>query len=226
MVGSLRLAYPTLAAPFSTTHPGQFKFGFLVMAMVPAAQILGPDIHPENLFLAVGRAITEWEILEYRLATLYTIFRNSPGNVDMMMQYGIDGNSFLTRMSILRQAMSAHSMRSPSQASEAEFDSIVAETTLLSRERHKIVHGIVASHQRLTDQDLNGWMPTYYSVVPAWQNRSSLTKHDTGPRDFVSQGYDYRTADIDAIAVKLRAMSKRVEDYALTFAPKPNAINI
>jgi hypothetical protein len=143
------------------------------------------DVHPKDVFTAVGVAITSWETLEHFLAELYSVFDGNPRNIGAMQRYGRESLTFQQRIQSLERAAEVYFRRMPHQDREGEFDIIICTTRELSRKRNQIAHGIVrplsAGAMPMQVGDVFFAPIITYRVMPPWYAAEQLTKGENKP---------------------------------------------
>ena len=207
----------------SLKHPDQRVVEFLsspsmgfAMAWVSPDEIYGLDIHDSNLYEAVGRALSSWEDVELEIAILYSVLKGSPRDLDFITAFGFDGIKFIDRMGLLDTALNEFGKRFMSQEHEglagAVVSDVVAEATRLSRSRHQIAHGTIASHfdfdRPAPEPPFNDWRPSTYAVIPPWYSVKRLSREEQ-KRTFYKH-YAYFTRHIRAFVREYDALGQKV----------------
>jgi hypothetical protein len=103
------------------------------------------DMEANSIFLAVGRALTEWEHVESALGQLFAFFVGAqisyPNNEPAMRAYG-SVVSFQGRASILEEAADGYFHANPNPSLQDRFHQIVTvECRQFSGRRNDIAHG-------------------------------------------------------------------------------------
>jgi hypothetical protein len=136
--------------------------------------------NPDVLFLSIGRALSQWEMLELNLAILHTIFVGQPRLIDALQQYGTDNGTVRARLNAVKAAGERFFLIHCDQGSEGEFSSIIKALAAASTERHRIAHGIVTPVALVDpdDADSEGWITigsryNYFLGAP-WYSTKSL----------------------------------------------------
>jgi len=101
------------------------------------------DKTAEQIYQAVGAALSEWENLELTLTCLYTSFLRKPRSFDLIRQYGSDHKTFAVRLGAAERAGRNYFASFPSQENEGDFRQIVVELKNKSNQRNLIAHGLV-----------------------------------------------------------------------------------
>jgi hypothetical protein len=136
------------------------------MAWKTPEEVFGPDIDPDNLYIGVGRALSQWEALEFEVAFLYAVFKGLPRVIDLIKDYGKQGRIFDSRLQLLSDAANQHFRKKPSQESEGRLSVFVDELRKLADKRHHIAHGIVTQEWDSTAPRLQGFSPRHFALVP------------------------------------------------------------
>ena len=84
---------------------------------------------PNLLYIAVGRAIHAWEVMEVNLAHVFAALTGLPENPYALSEYGSENRRLVDRIGAIKQAASAYFIRTPCQALEGELDNILADVT-------------------------------------------------------------------------------------------------
>lgn len=108
-----------------------------------------PDSCEEHTFEGVGRVLTAWECLEFRLSLIYAIFRGDK-NGPSVAEYGENGRIFRDRISGLTSAAEKWFVAHPDQHLEALFSQITKHTIGFADRRNDVAHGIVFPVHSLT----------------------------------------------------------------------------
>jgi hypothetical protein len=128
------------------------------------------------LYVAVGRFISEWETLEYRLSRLHSLLLGYPRG-DAIGEYGA-GKIFRERFDILKREVDRHFMAHSNQELEAMFNSIARAVTYCADRRNEIAHSIVfdvslLEHFRYLFR-INRQKPVYLLIPPAYLARKNM----------------------------------------------------
>jgi hypothetical protein len=99
------------------------------------------DTDEAKTYEGLGRAVSEWECVEFELARLYSIFAGDPDG-DSVSGYGI-GRISRERLNALRLQAAQYFMSLPHQALEGEFDRLCESVEGFSNRRNEFAHGIV-----------------------------------------------------------------------------------
>jgi len=162
-----------------------------------------------DVYVQVGRTLSNWEAVEFRLALLHASFLGTPNHLTALQSYG-SGRIFRDRLETLRRAADSYFVSTPDQPLEGAFDLLAQEASELADHRNDIAHGIVflvsamgPFLKHLEDPD----DPLQYALVPPLY---ALRKHDHrgAPR------YAYSSMDLNAMANRFMAFSDTVKVFA------------
>jgi hypothetical protein len=107
-------------------------------------QTLPPgETDPNQLYIAVGRAIHAWESMEISLARLYAMIAGLPETPMAFADYGSENKIFINRLAALNEAATAYFVNIPDQNREGELSDLLRDAKDLSIKRHRIAHGFV-----------------------------------------------------------------------------------
>ncbi len=101
------------------------------------------ETDPNQLYIAVGRAIHAWENMEEALARLFSLLTGLPETPHALSDYGADNRRFIDRHTALRAAATEYFVLFPGQQHEGEVASILQTALELSIKRHRVAHGVV-----------------------------------------------------------------------------------
>jgi hypothetical protein len=108
---------------------------------VTAPSLPRGEIDPNQLYIAVGKAVHAWEGMEEALARLFALVTGLPENPEALADYGSENRRFVDRLAALVTATDAYFVRFPHQDREAEVFQILDTARNLSIKRHRIAHG-------------------------------------------------------------------------------------
>lgn len=97
---------------------------------------------PNDLYIGVGRVLSQWEIVELQLGYLYTAFVLKHQNWEAVIEYG-RGPTFKSRSDILTKAAKHFFVAHNNQRIEGDFDCLFRRTVLFGDRRHDVVHAVV-----------------------------------------------------------------------------------
>jgi hypothetical protein len=119
----------------------------------------------DEIFRAVGEALSSWELIEQGIATIFTVVTVGgyyAASEPAIRAYGSVANS-RSRVQMVRAAAESWFHQWPDCPLETNIKDLLNECEKWSARRNEIAHGIV---DRLTDQWINGWylFPGLYSI--------------------------------------------------------------
>lgn len=129
------------------------------------------DLDDDWTFAGVGRVMSRWEAIEFRLARLYSVFIGKPNHGDAIREYGA-GRIFRDRMDALKRAAETFFTRVHSQLLEGEFHELSCQVDRFADRRNEIAHGIVMQIQEISvfqdnlDAEVRGRMQ--YALIPPY----------------------------------------------------------
>lgn len=176
---------------------------------------LSPDDDPNHTFAAVGRAVSEWEMVEIYLSILYSIFTKRPRLIGALSEYGRDGRVFVDRLKLLEDAAARYFQATPNQEHEGKFCEIIREVRRLSPYRHQIAHGVVRPFMTFgEDKTPEGWYApvTKFALVPPWYAVLRLTNVD-------GRYYIYASKEILAFAASFEACAIMALNFGNALSP-------
>jgi hypothetical protein len=157
------------------------------------------DQDENDVYAAVGRALSMWETLEAALSYTYSIFEERPIDYDLLESYGREAKIFKDRMATLERAAEKYFRFQPNQNEECRFAAFIAEAKRLSTFRNQIAHGIVIGKENYASG-------IYYVLVPPSHGYHHLTKRD-------GLHYNYGSSEIDAFAGSFIELGRAVQMF-------------
>lgn len=130
----------------------------------------GLDDTAEDTYAAVGLALTEWEALEGALADLYSFFRGTPFERNVVLTFGQRFSTTVKRIAGLERAAARYFIAYPNQDDEGRFGDLMRKVERTSIRRHRIAHGLV---DRVTFCTLTGYASGFALLVP-WYSELRL----------------------------------------------------
>lgn len=109
----------------------------------PNATLPPGETDPNQLYIAVGRAIHAWEGMEEALARLYAKLMGLPETPTALAEYGAEYRKTVERLDGINIAARSYFIRLPHQNLEAELHAIVETARELCIKRHRVAHGHV-----------------------------------------------------------------------------------
>ena len=145
----------------------------------PTGSLPPGEMDPNQLYIAVGKAVHEWEGMEEALARLYALVTGLPERHDALSEYGSENRRFVHRLAALVEATEAYFVRFSHQGREAEVFEILQEASRLSIKRHRIAHGHITmwgefhippglskgEHFSMSSTMMYRWGAPFYSMV-------------------------------------------------------------
>lgn len=107
----------------------------------PSPQLPPGETDPNQLYIAVGRAIHAWESMEEALACLYAAMTGLPEKPDAVSEYGAENKIFRDRIAAVQSAAETYFVSHPDQRREGELSQLLADAVELSIKRHRVAHG-------------------------------------------------------------------------------------
>ena len=102
------------------------------------------ETDPNLIYIAVGQAIHDWEVLEMALARLYLIMSGIDETPANFATYGFENGRFVNRIAAIERAAAVYFVRHPNQEVEGAFCELIQTTKALSIDRHRIAHGNIS----------------------------------------------------------------------------------
>jgi hypothetical protein len=170
------------------------------------------DATPEPTFAAVGRALTEWEWVEFMLANLKAVLNGkSPRMLRHFREYGTDRNIFALRMDGLEEVARAFFVKRPDQTLESDFKNLARKVRKFSARRNDIAHGIVRANPKFPWRlKENGDTDVEFFLFPAHYDPRRFS-HQMFPDYILSSLEIHRFADhFAALKLEVHAYTERV----------------
>lgn len=174
------------------------KSRFSAMTTKPFARPAPPskgDLTPDMIFLAVGRALSEWETTEQIFARLYGIIvaPDDPFPYPAERAYGSIATA-RGRKEMIAEAAKALFSRHPHPTLPKQLDAVLKAYSDAGAWRNEIAHGLV-TFTRLT-HDAKGYSPEYVLVPSMWNSNKRDVLHEPA--------YTYSAAQIDSFRTQLK----------------------
>ena len=182
---------------------GRLETGMANPWDIPPLAEIG-DMDANSIFVAVGRALTEWEHVESALGQLFAFLVGAqvsyPNNEPAMRAYGLVV-SFQGRASMLEEAAEGHFHSHPDLLLADRFHRIVAvECRKFSARRNDIAHGRTQKAWQMDGKTGHFLMPGYHSSK-GWK-----VGENPAPK------YLYASKEIDNFRVQFEDLYDRVAD--------------
>jgi hypothetical protein len=155
------------------------------------------DKTENSIFVAVGKATSKWETLEWHLAFMFTIFEGKPIDHKTVEAYGRESKIFKDRMSTLRKSAEKYFRANPDQHEEGRVECLIKEAERLANFRHRIAHGIVAGIKQHNGTD--------YRLMPPGHGFYHLTKREGD--------YNYSSDDIAGYTKEFMDLATKVQKF-------------
>jgi hypothetical protein len=180
------------------------------------------NANPNDIYCAVGRVLSNWEIVELQLGYLYTAFISKPQNWGAVIEYG-SGAAFKRRSQILERAAKEFFITHSNQRIEGEFDCLFRITILFGDRRHDIAHAIVR------DESWARWViqsgqpgqlpPRGYFILPTHYKRNRYD--DNMLPEYAYNSYYLRDIEYHLIQLQTEIIGfgHRIADYSTSSIP-------
>jgi hypothetical protein len=96
----------------------------------------------------VGRTINRWELIEFTLARLHSVFAGDPDGTEALREYGV-GRTVNERDAIIRASAEKWSVKNPDQKREGQFDKLMQQYVGFADRRNEICARDSPSGERL-----------------------------------------------------------------------------
>src|SRR5262245_4088818 len=167
------------------------------------------DTDDAVIFAGVGRVLTEWELVEFVLGTIYSIFRGDQ-SLKLVLEYGVLGEVFSRRYPRLKIEADSYFARYSNPSIHQQFHKLSERTIGYSGRRNEVAHGFVFAVQQTSYFKVRlGKVPTHTNlwllVPPAY----ALKKHigtDQPP-------YAYSSTELNALAKNLNELSTDLQNF-------------
>lgn len=184
------------------------------------------DAGVDVVFTSVGRALTQWEKLEQRLANLFLCVCSVPNHSanPVRRAYGSVENSTLRRAAILSAAEVHFGDAWKDPLVEKSFNALIEAVSFASKRRDDIAHGIVqhfVMHEDEKTTDYGAFLfPPYYN-----SGRTSPYLVGEGlPPDFLWSDYRFTSNDINELEKKFGELKSTAREYVRLCAKRDGKI--
>lgn len=160
-------------------------------------------------FEGIGRALTQWEAVEFQCARLYSIF---VGDFDgpTIQQYSEGHGFFQQRLTGLKAKAKNYFVQHPNQESEGNFYCLTSATERFADRRNEVAHGIVFPIHNLeffkTKFSSDVGDEAQYALIPPYY---LVKKHGTDGFPV----YAYTSAELLALESRLHTLSDKIGDF-------------
>jgi hypothetical protein len=169
------------------------------------------DEHDDPLYLAVGKALSQWEELETALSGLFAVLVESRSPA-ATRAYGIVASA-QGRYDLLCNAAEVY-FAERDQAAYAQFREIIKTLRLASPRRNDVAHGVVREYAA---PDVEGG--GFYLVSPDYNSRRTtafidLSEDSLDPFDFSLHKYAYTTSQVIDLRDRFHLLTTEVSNLA------------
>ena len=177
-----------------------------------------PTVDP--VYAAVGRALSQWEKLEQRLATLFIVVTRASdsSNNAVRRAYGAIENGTLRRKAIIAAA-EVHFGASWQPHVEEAYNKLIDAVSRASKLRDDIAHGIV-QHFKFNNIDYGAFLfPPYYNTG----RTTPYLTNDDGPPDFGWSDFCFTSEDILGIERRFGELKQIIaHQFVILSSPREN----
>ena len=171
------------------------------------------DDHVHVTYEWVGRAISQWEHVEYQLSRLYSVLEGHPDEERALREYGSAGRIFRDRLGGLRASAEKWFVRSPNQELEKELELLCVEVEGFSNRRNEVAHSVVFPTDFLpffTDGKIAPGVRRWAVIPPFFTQR----KHDSTTSYPV---YAYTSRELRELQKRLQSLARRIDSFRKRF---------
>jgi hypothetical protein len=174
----------------------------------------GADGIAEIIYSAVGRALSQWEKLEFALARLSA---NLAGHtLPSAVAFGAyrAATIFTQRADDIEKAFEKYIIRSPDQNLEGDFKDLICDIRRLSARRNDIAHGVVQPCWEEKEAVISDKTAVGYVLMPPGYD----------PRKFAADGkpsYIFGSADIDRYRRSFKEYRAKVIEFGRHLGTRP-----
>jgi hypothetical protein len=168
------------------------------------------DTDDSATFAGVGRVLTEWELVEFVLGTIYSIFRGDL-TLKLAHEYGALGEVFGRRYPRLKTECDSYFARYPSQSVERQFYKLLERAIGYSGRRNDVAHGFVFAVQETSyfKIRLGQFPPTHTNIWLLVPPAYALEKY----MGTVRPPYAYSSTELNALAKNLNELSSDLQAF-------------
>jgi len=182
------------------------------MSTINPWDILSPSHHGDEdisiTYLAVGRALSAWEVLEAHLALFYGIFKGVDA-VEGLKERA--GKVFRERSREVSRAFGQFRITHPDQLFEGEFEAFMSDISMLSDRRNDIAHGrvqVLQHYARGEAEVASGKLRPLHMLAPSWYRDTRFEGPAGGPY-FPFPEYTYTASEINQYEVHFLSYAQK-----------------
>jgi hypothetical protein len=160
-------------------------------------------------FAGVGRVLTEWELVEFVLGTIYSIFRGDQ-TLKLVLEYGALSEVFSRRYPRVKAESDSYFARHPNQSIEHQFHKLLERAIGYSGRRNDVAHGFVFAVQQTSYFKVRlGQFPPHINLWLLVPPARALKKHIGTDRPL----YAYSSTELNALAKNLNELSTDLQNF-------------
>jgi hypothetical protein len=175
------------------------------------------DSSVDIVYRAVGRALSQWEMLEQRLANLFLIVCDCPDQAASAVRraYGAIENGTMRRKALVEAAEVHFGQSWKIDSVQKSFEKVVDITSVASKRRDDIAHGIV-HHIRVGDSDEGAFLfPPYYNSA-----RTTILTEADGSQNVWVADFRFTSENILEYERRFGELKRLIADQYLPLAKK------
>lgn len=164
----------------------------------------------EEVYLSVGRALSEWEGMEHHFAWIFGFYCGGREPFAARRAYG-SVISFSGRSEMLRRASEAYFHSRPGHQMQDRFDKILDRAGKFSPRRNEIAHGVVtAIYEGTNVTAVNFWTDQRYLLLPTEYATNKNVLRPFKGRPETEPRYVYSSVEIDGYGKEFTAMRNQL----------------
>ena len=198
--------------------------------MLPAEYLIEPtwnlpratrgDAASDTLYLAVGKALSQWETLEIELGQLFAVLVESPSQA-ASRAYGVVASA-LGRRDLLEKAAEVYFAKR-SEDDYTTFDNLMKALKHASTCRNNIAHGHVREYAA-PDMEGGG----FYLVAPDYNTRRTvafidLSADSADPFAYSRHRYAYTATQVTEVGGRFAVLAREANNLARQLNRRPKA---
>jgi len=174
------------------------------------------DLDEKVTYEWLGRVLCRWELIEFTLARLYSLFVDDPDGSLALREFG-EGRTVPDRDKLLRSAAEKwFAQKGTTQKTEGRFDKFMQEYVGFSDRRNEVAHGIVHPVSGMNFFLMRTTRPHYrvqYAVIPAYHIAKRY--HPNGvPK------YMYTLPELSTLYERLTDLQFAMFEFLVEFDPR------